>query len=460
MCFFMSSNYKCFINTLLFLICMGILFTSCSETEDEKVIVKFIVISNTMDTESPLCISGNRKELGDWDAAKIKLTKVADSIWTKEFTFNKGDFVEYKFTRGSWFSEALDSNRMIPENSVLKVQNDTTIYIKVDYWRISKVDGHILITKNLLEEYSGTIELISDWRINYNDSLAFSLLDYNDSDWETSFSSKITSEKWNGLGWFRIKLGVDSSLWGKSASLLVTQLGASEVYLNGKHLYSFGVVSNDPEVYNPMQNRVWKTFQFDSCFTHVFAVRFANPETKYHNNLNIISGFVLYVRNTNAVLSVSYSSIRNLSIYQLIYTIVPFVLSLFHLLLYFFLPKSKQNLFYSICLMGFAGLSFFNHQAVISTNTWLIVFYYRLVPIFVSISLYFGLLTGYSGFKNKLPKKHILVGILAGAFGIWGAITLSIIPMYFLYVLIGIIGIEVMYIFFKYRRSFLFVDVL
>ncbi|MEJ0083444.1 MAG: hypothetical protein WDM78_21400 [Puia sp.] len=46
------------------------------------------------------------------------------------------------------------------------------------------------------------------------------------------------------LGWFRIKLLVDSALFEQSLGILLSQTGASEIYLNGKLVYKFGQVSS------------------------------------------------------------------------------------------------------------------------------------------------------------------------------------------------------------------------
>ena len=49
----------------------------------------------------------------------------------------------------------------------------------------------------------------------------------------------------SGLGWFRLKLKVDSSLRNKIIGITLSMLGAAEMYLNSELIYKFGDVSAD-----------------------------------------------------------------------------------------------------------------------------------------------------------------------------------------------------------------------
>lgn len=100
----------------------------------EKTIV-FIVEAISLPDTSNICITGNQESLGNWNAGRIKLNYTGNSIWKIKTRFPLNTQLEYKITRGSWETEALDVEGNVPANSVLQVTNDTTIYIQIDKWK-------------------------------------------------------------------------------------------------------------------------------------------------------------------------------------------------------------------------------------------------------------------------------------------------------------------------------------
>ena len=80
-------------------------------------------------------ITGNHPELGNWQPGFVALEQQPDSSWRRQFLFAPGTELEYKFTRGSWPTEALDARGLVPGNSTLLVQGDTTISVRIPAWR-------------------------------------------------------------------------------------------------------------------------------------------------------------------------------------------------------------------------------------------------------------------------------------------------------------------------------------
>lgn len=112
----------------------------------EKVRVNLEVISPTLDDTSKIYIAGNVEELGGWNPNKIILEYIGAKIWSKKIEIVKGTRLEYKFTKGSWATEALGSDSSIPQNSVLVVNRDTTVSATIFNWRDKfnfKVKGQI-----------------------------------------------------------------------------------------------------------------------------------------------------------------------------------------------------------------------------------------------------------------------------------------------------------------------------
>jgi len=80
-------------------------------------------------------IAGNLSQLGDWDPSKKILDKTDDSLFTITINIPKNSEIEYKFTRGSWKTEALTENGIVPDNFKIIVKNDTTINHSIHKWR-------------------------------------------------------------------------------------------------------------------------------------------------------------------------------------------------------------------------------------------------------------------------------------------------------------------------------------
>lgn len=114
-----------------------------------QVKIKIIVTSNKVDSTQKVFIAGNRSELGNWNPGLISFEKLNDTSWAKKFLFEKNSILEFKFTKGSWGSEALNENGSIPGNETLKVLNDTIIYEKINNWKDSRVNLKSQITGNV-----------------------------------------------------------------------------------------------------------------------------------------------------------------------------------------------------------------------------------------------------------------------------------------------------------------------
>lgn len=93
------------------------------------------VISPTLDDTSKVFISGNAEEFGNWNPGIVQLDNMGSKTWSKKFRIPKGVRLEYKFTKGSWATEALGSDSSIPSNNILMVERDTTVVISIMNWR-------------------------------------------------------------------------------------------------------------------------------------------------------------------------------------------------------------------------------------------------------------------------------------------------------------------------------------
>src|SRR4051812_20784764 len=95
------------------------------------------------------------------------------------------------------------------------------------------------------------ILLDKGWKFRTGDNLEWAKPEYNDRDWQTinptlDIHDSLPQVPKSGICWFRVRLSIDSTL-NDQLVLLIQQSGASEIYLNGKLLYRFGVLSPNPD---------------------------------------------------------------------------------------------------------------------------------------------------------------------------------------------------------------------
>jgi signal transduction histidine kinase len=95
----------------------------------------------------------------------------------------------------------------------------------------------------------GGITLDKAWKFHAGDDPAWSNPGYDDSNWEnldpTLELHHLPQVREAEIGWFRLKLEVDSSLADERLTMISSILGAAEIYLDGQLIYKFGNVSKD-----------------------------------------------------------------------------------------------------------------------------------------------------------------------------------------------------------------------
>lgn len=97
--------------------------------------IDVVVKSNYLPGGSQLFIIGNHRILGQWISTGIPLLPQKDGSWSRSFSFSDSTKLEFKITRGSWETEAVNSDGTIPPNSFFIVEKDTILNINIDDWK-------------------------------------------------------------------------------------------------------------------------------------------------------------------------------------------------------------------------------------------------------------------------------------------------------------------------------------
>lgn len=188
--------------------------------------------------------------------------------------------------------------------------------------------------------------------INADDS-AMALPGYNDSNWATMYphlKGDTCIPMLKGVTWFRKHVYVPDSIQKLALAINLSHMGASELYIDGKLLETYGKVSankDSTEYYNAAMEPTF--FHFDDTGMHTIAIRYVNHRTEPQaESEDYLHGFTIKISEANA----TYGML--LIIYIAIFSIFIGVAGIFaalaglHLLLWLFRTRDKSNLFLSI----------------------------------------------------------------------------------------------------------------
>ncbi|EAY26685.1 SpoIIE family protein phosphatase [Microscilla marina] len=265
-------------------------------------------------------------------------------------------------------------------------------------------------------------KLQGEWLYHKGDNPVWAKPGYDDKNWQNLdprlWLKRIKKGTFEGIGWFRIHLDIEESLRGKTVALLMHQRGASEVYLNGKLVHKYGVVSinTDTEVkYNPFGEPV--KMRLGTQARQVLAVRYSSSNAlRLHRNLNRwarTAGFHLYI----APLDQSIKDVIDARVFDALISIgrsgILFALGLLHLFIFIFYPVQRANLYYALATLDFAFTFYISylHQHTHSVDNiiWLNITSYLLS---ITIPLFF-LKFLYTLFNNKVPRHSFMFLVFA-----------------------------------------------
>lgn len=296
-----------------------------------------------------------------------------------------------------------------------------------------------------LDSIKGLTELNRFWKYHPGDDSLWAAPAFDDQDWDTVSTrldlSKTNDSVFTGIGWFRLHIRIDSSLRNKTFALLMDQQGASEIYLNGKLINSFGKVSRDEDsekVENP--KRIPGLIHFGDSLDYVLAVRYSNLQALHNNKIyrQSTAGFTMSIAAYEREMQ-SLNGQLTASLLVFFLFMVFFILSLVHFLLFIFYRKKRANLYYSIFMLLFSALIF-----VTFLSNWITEYppVRNKTGFIVSLMfpLFFVPLTGfiYSLFMERIPKIFgITIGIalLLSAFYIIDVSFISVLYTAFVFLL-------------------------
>lgn len=236
---------------------------------------------------------------------------------------------------------------------------------------------------------------------------AWTHIDYDDHQWgklRVGVEMLLPDSLWRGIGCFRLRVTVDSSLCNTILILRIRhQSSASEVYWDGVLRHRFGkvhAVADSEEVYGVLGDAM--PIYCDSAREHLLAIRFSAHER--HESLP--KGFRLRFQNSSwAQYVIDYNQVSLLQDGSVLVTCaVAAVLSLLHILMFFAYRKNYVHLW----IAGLWGILFLSQTleglARYNTANNLLAAAYESAGLILLVASYeFSLFVLYRICYGKLP---------------------------------------------------------
>jgi serine phosphatase RsbU (regulator of sigma subunit) len=267
-----------------------------------------------------------------------------------------------------------------------------------------------------LENEHRTIYLPDQWQYHPGDDLSMASIDIDDSDWELISTllgpNQLPLMSWEGIGWFRLVLDVDSTLIGVPLGIdIPVQNGASEIYLNGLLVYSFGTVSADSTKEILARDRSPRSIVFTTPGRNVLAVRYSNHRANNYIEAGYNAGFRYMLVDLNYQVNSALKMTRWTSIHQFLFSGILLVFTIIHFLLFLFYPKQKQNLYFALFTCTFGIMNYLSYEVYYSTMGMDVINLAQLQFVMVLLTMLFFLLFSYSLYYAHIPRQFWLFSV-------------------------------------------------
>ncbi|HNP23336.1 MAG TPA: 7TM diverse intracellular signaling domain-containing protein, partial [Panacibacter sp.] len=218
------------------------------------------------------------------------------------------------------------------------------------------------------------IPLNTGWKWKDGDSLAWSRPDFDDHLWQPinpllDVHDSLPQLPKSSVFWLRTLFILNTAIQKRQLALLIQQTGASEVYLNGELIKSFGIINTDPG----------KTFAYNPAFlpvllpvnnkdTQVLAIRYLLDKNAHYTKAFATTNplFEAKLQYASEATSNYYLNIQLLNNYYFFATGLFFLLALIHVSYYFFQKAQRANLFFALYALCY--IAFIQSSVVIDTH--------------------------------------------------------------------------------------------
>jgi len=198
------------------------------------------------------------------------------------------------------------------------------------------------------------ILLNKGWKFHAGDISGWGKAEVDDSNWEAINPATdiyyLPQVRKAEIGWFRLKMHIDTSLVNQSLAFNIYQAGASEIYLNGRLVYSLGKVNKDYSKEKTQQTFGFPfALKFDKRATQVIAVRYSfNRRNFFINYVSPNLCLQLTLNNANKAFANYQYDYNTNAFRELVLTTLFLLLGSMSLVLYFSFRIQKAYLYLGV----------------------------------------------------------------------------------------------------------------
>ncbi len=278
------------------------------------------------------------------------------------------------------------------------------------------ISGDTLKTKN--------IQLFKNWDYRPGDDSIWALPSISSVGWSNVDCrldlDSMKAFEWDGIGWFRKTIAIDSSLINKTVAMTLNHYGASQFYIDGKLINNFGTVSNNStgeKIYYSNSEPI--IINFNSSSTYLFAVRYSNHlpidypflYKKFRSAAGFYATFKYLTEGVNFY-GVTQANATSISAWLIG---IFLSISVIYILLFLFYSKQKEYLYYTIFTFAMA-LTFVDNllDNVVTSDLLYFLGFTLLTPSFILagfLSVLAFLYQIFYGRMLKLFRYLLLLGI-------------------------------------------------
>ncbi len=265
------------------------------------------------------------------------------------------------------------------------------------------------------------------WRYHTGDDTAWANPQFDDGSWEIINGTRLTLDDlpqtgWSGIGWFRLRVRVDARLAGQPLALVMRHWGASEIYVDGKLIHRFGTIGAREEAereFNP--NGTPASIVFDGSGDHIIAVRHSVQAMRDVTSgwgrwlATIVSderygvGFAASIAELNNSIAAREGFLEIQAGNRIGRVILCLSFALLHLFLFWFYPRQRDNLFFSLFAVGLALPTLMSHlQTVGHYGAEKTVFLNMIETVGLALRYAALLAFLYTTFSFRIPKYYWL----------------------------------------------------
>lgn len=297
----------------------------------------------------------------------------------------------------------------------------------------------------LVNSVDNLVEFTRPWKIKAGDDSSWAAVNFDDSNWKELSDTVRDNKDYGTITWYRMHFEIDSTLYNVPLAFFIRQFGsASDVYLDGKFLKSFGKVGKDKatEVAEFSINPKPTAFVFTPQKNHVLAVRYSNFNRigSKNSGFNIGRNFQVSFHHLNEEIEEMQETATQFSAIMF-FAAIFLTLAVVHLIMFIYNRQKIANLYYSLYCFGIFIITFYTFYILSTTDYSSItvlgktlqyiaplivvplvamlhtIFYHRLMKIFWVIACFYLLVLtfiqlGYSKAANIALTVLIMVAFV------------------------------------------------